>query len=51
VAAQDSGGFLMPPEFIDLVLATQISHLPQIENQMNSGQGTDPYFWEIRYAA
>ncbi|RFT15696.1 MAG: hypothetical protein OP8BY_0071 [Candidatus Saccharicenans subterraneus] len=49
VAAQDSGGFLMPPEFIDLVLATQISHLPEVEGHPGSGKDEDPYFREIRY--
>lgn len=46
-AAQDSGGFLMPAEFIDLVLATQISHLPEIEGRPSTDE--DPYFREIRY--
>lgn len=49
VAAQDSGGFLMPPEYIDLVLTTQVSHLPEIDDQSPSGKGGDPYFREIRY--
>lgn len=49
VAAQDSGGFLMPAEFIDLVLATQVSHLPEVEGQPISGKDEDPYFREIRY--
>ncbi len=49
VAAQDSGGFLMPPEFIDLVLATQTSHLPEIEGGSASEKDGVPYFREIRY--
>lgn len=50
VSAEDSGGFLMPPEFIDLVLATQISHLPETGSEPFSEKDTDPHFREIRYA-
>lgn len=50
VAAQDSGGFLMSPEFIDLVLASQLSHWPEVEGQITSDKEADPYFREIRYA-
>lgn len=50
VAAQDSGGFLMPPEFIDLVLATQLSHWPENDGRAASEAEADPYFREIRYA-
>lgn len=49
VAAQDSGGFLMPPDFIDLVLTTQVSHMPAAEDKLADSSAPDPPFWEIRY--
>ncbi|MCX8160730.1 MAG: hypothetical protein N3G18_07345 [Candidatus Saccharicenans sp.] len=49
VAAQDSGGFLLPKNFVDLVLATQVSHLPEADGQLPLDKERDFYFWEIRY--
>ncbi|HAR36416.1 MAG TPA: hypothetical protein DCR87_05865 [Acidobacteria bacterium] len=49
VAAQDSGGFLMPPDFINLVLATQVSHMPRPGEQPEESSASESHFWEVRY--
>lgn len=49
VVAQDSGGFLLAPEFIDLVLTTQVSHMPKAEDKLADSSAPDPHFREIRY--
>ncbi|MDH7493513.1 MAG: hypothetical protein QHH44_06470, partial [Candidatus Saccharicenans sp.] len=49
VAAQDSGGFLLPPEFIDLVLTTQVSHMPDPAEKPAEPSSADSHFWEVKY--
>jgi len=52
ISLQDRGGFLMPEEFIRLVLATQTGHLPPAtlpdgkKNEKVAGSG----FYEVNYA-
>jgi hypothetical protein len=50
IAAQDSGGFLMPEEFVRLVLKTQTSHLPERQGGRSSKDKINSYFCEVRYA-
>jgi hypothetical protein len=50
IEAQDNGGFLMPAQFIRLVLKTQTSHLPDSEAAELPGIGIKPFFCEINYA-
>ncbi len=46
---QDSGGFLMPQEFIRLVLETQLSHLPEPEKWSSTDYSGEPFWREVRY--
>jgi len=50
IEAQDNGGYLMPAQFIRLVLKTQTSHLPDPEAAEIPGMDIKPYFCEINYA-
>ncbi|MGQ9800547.1 MAG: hypothetical protein ACUVRL_02615 [Candidatus Saccharicenans sp.] len=49
VAAQDSGGFLMPPDFVELVLTTQLSHMPRPGDESADSPVPDSHFWEVNY--
>ncbi|MGB9892862.1 MAG: hypothetical protein ACPLRA_00505, partial [Candidatus Saccharicenans sp.] len=48
IAAQDSGGFLMPQEFIQLVLETQTSHLPHLKDKPPAPASWESYCCEVR---
>ncbi len=43
-AAQDAGGYLMPPEFVNMVQKTQTSHLPDAADPAPAEQGISVYF-------
>lgn len=45
-AAQDQGGYKMPPEFVNMVQATQTSHLPDPFDPAPAEQGIGVYFTE-----
>ncbi|HNT00477.1 MAG TPA: hypothetical protein PKJ80_00465 [Candidatus Saccharicenans sp.] len=47
--AQDKGGFLLPADFVRLVLATQTSHLPDSPAGELGEAGFRPYFCEVNY--
>jgi len=49
--AQDKGGFLLPADFVRLVLATQTSHLPESPAGQLPGTSFKPYFCEVNYGA
>jgi hypothetical protein len=42
--AQDEGGYKMPPEFVNMVQATQTSHLPDPVDPRPAEQGISVYF-------
>ena len=44
--AQDAGGYKMPPEFVNMVQATQTSHLPDPADKAPAEQGISVYFTE-----
>lgn len=50
IAAQDSGGFLMPEEFVQLVFKTQTCHLPPGPGSRSTEDKINSYFCEVRYA-
>lgn len=43
-AAQDAGGYLMPPRFINMVQKTQTNNLPDPADPHTVGKGTDVFF-------
>ena len=47
--AQDKGGFLLPADFVQLVLTTQTSHLPESPASQLPGKSFRPYFCEVNY--
>ncbi len=47
---QDSGGFKMYPEFVNLVQQSQCGHLPPSPNTAPVKQGIETYYTEVRYA-
>ncbi|MGC8892830.1 MAG: hypothetical protein ACP5P6_09560 [Candidatus Saccharicenans sp.] len=49
IAAEDSGGFLLPAEFVRLVLKTQTTHLPDSPGPEIPGLGIKPYYSEVKY--
>ena len=49
IEGQDSGGFLLPADFISLVLETQTSHLPDSPGKELAGTGLKPYYCEVNY--
>ncbi len=50
VAAQDSGGYKMPAEFVNAVQATQTSHLPDPPDATPVLQGIGVYYCRVEYA-
>ena len=48
--AQDSGGYKMPPEWVNMVQRTQTSHLPDPFDPTPVEQGIGVYYTEIKYA-
>jgi len=49
MTAQDSGGYRMPPRFVNAVHQTQTSHLPDPYDPSPSGQGISVYYTDISY--
>lgn len=49
IEGQDSGGFLLPADFISLVLETQTSHLPDSPGKELAGTGLKPYYCQVNY--
>ncbi|MDD8020901.1 MAG: hypothetical protein PHU81_06935 [Acidobacteriota bacterium] len=49
ILGQDEGGFLLPAEFIRLVLVTQTSHLPDSPAPELTGIGLKPYYCQVNY--
>ncbi|MFC2167343.1 alkaline phosphatase D family protein, partial [Acidobacteriota bacterium] len=47
--AQDSGGYKLPPEFVNMVQRTQTSHLPDPFDPTPVKQGIDVYYSSILY--
>lgn len=47
--AQDSGGYKLPPEFVNMVQATQTSHLPDPFDPTPVRQGIGVYYSSILY--
>ncbi len=47
---QDTGGYLMPPEFVKMVDRTQTSHLPDPYDPAPVKQGIGVYYCEMNYA-
>ncbi len=50
VEAQDSGGYKMPPRWMNMVQRTQTSHLPDPVDPAPVEQGIGVYFGDLRYA-
>ena len=48
-AAQDSGGYVYPPEFVNMVQRTQTSHLPDPYDPTPALQGISVYYTEVNY--
>jgi hypothetical protein len=48
-AAQDAGGYKLPPEFVNMVQRTQASHLPDPYDPTPVGQGIEVYYTDIVY--
>ena len=48
--AQDSGGYKMPPEWVNMVQRTQTSHLPDPFDPTPVKQGIGVYYCNINYA-
>lgn len=48
-AAQDSGGYKMPPEWVNMVQKTQTSHLPDAFDPTPVKQGIDVYYTHWNY--
>ena len=49
-AAQDSGGYKMPPQFVNLVQHGQCGHLPPSPDPSPVKQGIETYYTDVRYA-
>ena len=49
-AAQDSGGYKMPPKWVNMVERTQTSHLPDPYNPAPVKQGIGVYYCSMTYA-
>jgi hypothetical protein len=49
VTAQDSGGYVMPPRFVNMVHQTQTSHLPDPYDPTPVEQGISVYYTDVRY--
>ena len=49
-AAQDAGGYKMPPEWVNMVQQTQTSHLPDPYDPAPVGQGIGVYYCSLNYA-
>lgn len=49
ITAQDSGGYLMPPRFVNAVHRTQTSHLPDPVDPAPCGIGISVYFTRLEY--
>jgi hypothetical protein len=47
--AQDSGGYKLSPEFVNMVQRTQTSHLPDPYDPTPAGQGIEVYYTHILY--
>ena len=50
VTAQDSGGYTMPPAFVNAVHRTQTSHLPDPVDPAPIEQGISVYYTHVEYA-
>jgi alkaline phosphatase D len=48
--AQDSGGYKMQPEWVNMAQLTQTSHMPQPFDAANASQGIKVYYTEWMYA-
>jgi len=48
-AAQDAGGYKLPPEFVNMVQRTMASHLPDPFDPTPVGQGIAVYYTDILY--
>lgn len=46
---QDRGGYVMPPEFVNMVQRTQTSHLPEPYDPTPVKQGIEVYYTDITY--
>ncbi|MDA0349304.1 MAG: hypothetical protein O3C43_17380 [Verrucomicrobia bacterium] len=49
-AAQDSGGYKMPPQFVNLVQRGQCGHLPPSPDTSPVKQGIETYYTDVRFA-
>lgn len=49
-AAQDSGGYKMPPQFVNLVQQGQCGHLSPSPDMSPVKQGIETYYTDVRYA-
>jgi len=49
IEGQDGGGFLLPADFVSLVLETQTSHLPESPGKELAGTGIKPYYCKLNY--
>ncbi len=49
-AAQDSGGYKMPPQFVNLVQHGQCGHLPPSPDRSPVKQGIETYYTDVKYA-
>ncbi len=49
-AAQDTGGYKMPPQFVNLVQHGQCAHLPPSPDTSPVKQGIETYYTEVKYA-
>ncbi len=49
LTAQDSGGYVMPARFVNMVHRTQTSHLPDPADPAPIGQGINPYHTTMLY--
>ncbi len=46
---QDRGGYVMPPDFVNMVQRTQTSHLPEPYDSTPVKQGIEVYYTDITY--
>lgn len=46
---QDSGGYMMPPRWVNMVQLTQTSHLPDSYDPTPVAQGIDVYYTDMTY--
>jgi alkaline phosphatase D len=47
--AQDSGGYKMPPDWVNMAQLTQTSHMPQAFDNNSAAQGINVYYTEWLY--